>query len=223
VGPQNTAPPTISGTTTLTCDPGTWTGTPAPALTFQWLRDGAAIPGATGATYDLTADDAGHQITCRVTAANQGGNASATSDPVTPPAPVATVVPVATPAPTPRPTTRPADPPLQNATPTQVATAFGLPPARRCVSRRNFGIRLKQPRGIKIKSAKVKVNGRKVGVRKSAGRWRSTVDLRGFPKGRFTVSIEIKTADGRKLKGQRAYLTCAPKRKGANGGSRGGV
>ena len=50
-----------------------------------------------------------------------------------------------------------------------------------------------------IKSAKVWVHGRKVGVRKSAGRWRAQVDLRGFPKGRFVVKIEIKTTDGRTL------------------------
>ncbi|HEX6020343.1 MAG TPA: hypothetical protein VFZ00_00010 [Solirubrobacter sp.] len=206
VGPQNTAPPAISGTQTLTCDTGAWTGIPAPGLTIEWLRDGQPI--ATGATYDVTPSDSGHALTCRVTATNAGGSATATSAAFTPPAPQPTVVP------TPKPTVTPtATPPLQNATPTQVATAFGLPPARRCVSRRNFPIRLKEPRGIKIKAAKVKVNGRKVGVRKRAGRWRAQVDLRGFPKGRFVVDIQIKTKDGRTLKGQRAYLTCTPKKK----------
>ena len=204
--PQNTAPPAISGTQTLTCNPGTWTGSPAPTLTIEWLRDGTVI--ATGATYALTAADAGHVITCRVTATNQGGSATATSDPVNPPAPVPTAIP--TPVATPKPIATPTPPPLQNATPTQVATAFGLPPATRCVSRRNFPIRLKQPGGIVIKSAKVWVHGRKVGVRKSAGRWRSQVDLRGFPKGRFVVKIEVKTTDGRTLRGDRAYRTCTP-------------
>ena len=153
VGPQNTAPPAISGTQRLTCNPGTWTGFPAPTLTIEWLRDGTVI--ATGPTYDLTAADLGHAITCRVTATNAAGSATATSDPVNPPAPQPTVVP--TPIPTPKPIPTPTSPPLQNATPTQVATAFGLPPARRCVSRRNFPIRLKEPRGIKIKTAKVLV------------------------------------------------------------------
>ena len=54
------------------------------------------------------------------------------------------------------------------------------------------------------------MHGRKVAVRKSAGRWRSQVDLRGFPKGRFVVKIEVKTTDGRTLKGDRAYRTCTP-------------
>ncbi len=219
VAPQNTARPAISGTPatgqTLTCDPGTWTGAPAPTVTFEWLRDGVPIPGATGRTYDLTAADAGHQITCRVTGSNQGGAATATSAAVTPPPPPLPASPTPTPTPTPKPT-----PPLQNATPQQVATAFGLPPARQCISRRNFQIRLKEPKGIKIKKAKVKVNGRSVAVSKIHARWRSQVDLRGLPTGRFVVAIEIQTMDGRTLKGRRAYLTCTPKRRGSN---RGGV
>ncbi|GEP33468.1 hypothetical protein NSZ01_12360 [Nocardioides szechwanensis] len=34
---------------------------------YQWLRDGVPIPGATDLTYAVTTDDAGHQITTRVT------------------------------------------------------------------------------------------------------------------------------------------------------------
>jgi hypothetical protein len=34
---------------------------------YQWLRDGVPIPGATALTYAVTTDDAGHQITTRVT------------------------------------------------------------------------------------------------------------------------------------------------------------
>ena len=84
--PSNTSPPTISGSPvdgqTLTCDPGTWTG--SPTFTFEWLRDGVPITGATGSTYTLTPDDVGKQITCRVTGTNGAGNDQATSGPVTP-------------------------------------------------------------------------------------------------------------------------------------------
>ena len=44
----------------MTCDPGTWTG--SPDFSFQWLRDGAAIAGATSSTYTVTAEDAGTAI-----------------------------------------------------------------------------------------------------------------------------------------------------------------
>src|SRR5438067_4385661 len=41
--PVNTRPPEASGTPavgeTLTCSPGTWSGNPAPVLTYRWVRD----------------------------------------------------------------------------------------------------------------------------------------------------------------------------------------
>lgn len=51
---------------TLTVTPGTFT--PADAtVSYQWLRDGAPIPGATAASYRLGAADAGHLVAPRVT------------------------------------------------------------------------------------------------------------------------------------------------------------
>jgi hypothetical protein len=38
------------------------------------------------------------------------------------------------------------------------------------------------------------------------------VDLRGLPKGRFTVKIVAVTSAGQKLSSSRRYRTCAPKR-----------
>lgn len=72
-----TAPtPTRSGTTivgkTLTGSVGgTWSPTPD-SLTYQWLRDGVAIPGATSLTYVLTSADQGHYLRFRVTATKAG-------------------------------------------------------------------------------------------------------------------------------------------------------
>jgi uncharacterized delta-60 repeat protein len=135
-------------------------------------------------------------------------------------------------APTPTTTTPATDTPAQTTTttaPAETATtttpgapaaapvaatgALALPSARSCVSRRSFRIRLRVPRGAKATSATVKVNGRKVSVLRGA-RLKAPVDLRGLPKGRFTVSIAVKLADGTTLKGQRRYRTCAPKRAG---------
>lgn len=61
---------------TLTCVPGTWTG--SPTITRVWKRDGVAIGGATGSTYDLVDDDFGCEITVTETA---NGTVTATSDP----------------------------------------------------------------------------------------------------------------------------------------------
>lgn len=81
--PVNTALPAITGTPrvgqVLSGSTGTWTGTPTPTYTRQWLRNGTAISGATGANYTLVSADAGATISLRVTATNSAGNATATS------------------------------------------------------------------------------------------------------------------------------------------------
>jgi hypothetical protein len=93
--PVNTALPVVSGTAALgsplLCSNGSWTGeslalsvgwplvTP---FTYQWLRDGAAIPGATSATYIVQAADLGHGLVCEVTATIEAGKASAKSNPL---------------------------------------------------------------------------------------------------------------------------------------------
>ncbi|GAB4004158.1 hypothetical protein [Nocardioides ultimimeridianus] len=73
-GQLTAAAPTISGTAivgrTLSAVTGTWS--PTPSFTYQWLRAGVPIPGATGATYRLVAADTGKQITAQVTGTRDG-------------------------------------------------------------------------------------------------------------------------------------------------------
>lgn len=70
----NVAAPVIEGTpkvgAPLTAAPGTWT--PAGSYAFQWLVDGAAIPGATAAQYVPTAAQRGKRLTLQVTATKKG-------------------------------------------------------------------------------------------------------------------------------------------------------
>jgi hypothetical protein len=87
--PVNIEAPIISGNTvyvstlTLTGE-GIWIGNPPPTLTFQWLRNGAVIGGATSITYVTQVADVGQQITCRVTGTNSVGSVSAISNVITP-------------------------------------------------------------------------------------------------------------------------------------------
>ncbi len=70
-------PPRITGSgrigEPLSALPGIWSGVPAPVLSRQWLRDGAAIPGATGAAYLPRPEDDLCEITCRIEGANPHG------------------------------------------------------------------------------------------------------------------------------------------------------
>ncbi|MEI7056121.1 M4 family metallopeptidase [Nocardioides sp. CCNWLW239] len=67
----NTAAPRITGTQrvgyTLTASKGSWSPA-ASSVRYQWLRNGAAISGATGSTYKLTGYDHARTIQVRVTA-----------------------------------------------------------------------------------------------------------------------------------------------------------
>jgi len=81
--PSNHVRPKVSGTgkvgKTLACTRGTWTGSPPLAFAYRWLRNGIPIVGGTRSSYKLAGADAGRAVSCRVTAHNLGGSATATS------------------------------------------------------------------------------------------------------------------------------------------------
>jgi uncharacterized protein YkwD len=85
-GTLTTAVPAISGTTkvggVLTGTPGTWG--PAPVtVSYQWLRAGAVISGATASTYTLVAADQGKAISVRATGSKAGYATAATTSKAT--------------------------------------------------------------------------------------------------------------------------------------------
>ncbi|WP_205695604.1 LVIVD repeat-containing protein [Conexibacter sp. SYSU D00693] len=83
----------------------------------------------------------------------------------------------------------------------------GLPATDRCLSRRRFPIRL-GTRRTRLRSATVTLNGKRVRVRRSAGRLVATVDLRGRPRQTVTVRVVARTKGGRTLRETRRYRTC---------------
>jgi hypothetical protein len=78
--PRNEVPPEVSGVgelnKSLTCSSGKWSGEPAPTFTYQWLRGGAVISGATASLYTIQVADQGQSLSCDVTATNSQGPAS---------------------------------------------------------------------------------------------------------------------------------------------------
>lgn len=89
--PTNTREPSISGSAVvgsrLTADRGEWVGNTPITYTFQWLRcnrggnNCVEIRGATNTTYVVQDGDRGRTLRVRVTARNDAGSESATSNP----------------------------------------------------------------------------------------------------------------------------------------------
>jgi hypothetical protein len=85
--PFNTIAPVVSGTNSvgslLTTTNGTWSGSLPITYTYQWLRNGLNISGATSSTYTLVTADSSNVVSCKVTATNTVGSANATSNSLT--------------------------------------------------------------------------------------------------------------------------------------------
>ena len=60
------------------CTNGTWSPA-ATSFTRQWLRNGAAITGATAASYTTVTADGGTNLSCALTAYNAAGEATVTT------------------------------------------------------------------------------------------------------------------------------------------------
>jgi lysophospholipase L1-like esterase len=84
--------------------------------------------------------------------------------------------------------------------------ALGLA-AHRCASRRDFVIHLRVPRGQRIRSARVFVDGREVSVLRGR-RPRARIDLRGLPRTVARVTIFLRARSGRTYVRTRTYRTC---------------
>jgi hypothetical protein len=83
LSPVPVAPPTLFGTPivgeTMSCLSGGFLNQPR-SFSYEWLRNGVAIAGATAASHTLTDDDLGRTIACRIFATNSAGTGDATSE-----------------------------------------------------------------------------------------------------------------------------------------------
>jgi hypothetical protein len=93
------------------------------------------------------------------------------------------------------------------------AAAIGLPAAGpaggkvTCTRRAGFRLRLKAPRGQRLRSAVVFVGGRRATFVKGRA-LRRPVRLRGLPRGRTRVDVTLRTARGKRINRSRTYRFC---------------
>ena len=83
------------------------------------------------------------------------------------------------------------------------ATGAPLP----CVSRRRFAVRLPM-----LRRAVATLAGKRVRLRRSGGRLRAVVDLRGRPPGVYALRVRGTRRSGNRVTVTRRYRTCAPRR-----------
>jgi plastocyanin len=110
----------------------------------------------------------------------------------------------------------PVEPPLAGGgTPAGTAPVSGQATSTVCASKRRFTIRLRGLERVRVRSVRVEFNGKELPVRTQLidGRRRRTadVDMRGLPRGSYTVAIAVTATDGTVLRGTRIYRTCAGK------------
>ena len=86
-----------------------------------------------------------------------------------------------------------------------------LPGARKCLSARKFAIHIRNAHFDPFKSVVVTLRGHKVGVVLHGQTYVATINLKGLPRGTFTVKIAGTTFRGNHVVGSRKYHTCATK------------
>ncbi len=85
----------------------------------------------------------------------------------------------------------------------------GLPSTNICLSRRKFIAHPRAPKGVKLVSVQVFING----VLKSQGKLNhdhTTISLIGLPKGTFKVAMVVKSSTGKLYEDVRTFHTCVP-------------
>jgi hypothetical protein len=93
------------------------------------------------------------------------------------------------------------------------ADAIVLASAKQCASRRSFPVRIVRPKALApYRRIRVRVNGKLVrDVRKPSKAARAAIDLRGLPKGKVAIDVEVTLASGRVIHQKRTYRTCTAK------------
>ncbi len=86
---------------------------------------------------------------------------------------------------------------------------IGLPSTKICLSRRKFVVHPRAPKGVKLVSVVIQINGKTVKTGKLS-KDKTTVSLIGLPKGTFRVSLITRSSKGKIYEDIRTFHTCVP-------------
>jgi hypothetical protein len=91
--------------------------------------------------------------------------------------------------------------------------SLSLPSAKQCLSVRLFKIHLQDPKYDPLKTVSVTIKGykHKIATARKGNYIVATINLKGLPKGAFTVQIKATTVLGHSLSANRTYHTCKKK------------
>ncbi len=84
---------------------------------------------------------------------------------------------------------------------------IGLPSAKICLSRRRFAVHPRAPKGVRLVSVEIQINGKTVKTGRLS-KDRTTVSLVGLPKGTFKVSLITRSSTGKLYEDIRTFHTC---------------
>jgi hypothetical protein len=87
--------------------------------------------------------------------------------------------------------------------------SLGLPPSNICLSKRKFVVHPRAPKGVKLVSVEVQING-KIVKRGKLSKHATSVSLVGLPKGTFKVALITRSATGKLYEDIRTFHTCVP-------------
>jgi hypothetical protein len=93
--------------------------------------------------------------------------------------------------------------------------SLSLPSAKKCLSARLFQIHLLDPKNDPLKKVSITIKGykKKIATARKGKYIVATINLKGLPKGAFTVKIKATTVLGHTLSASRTYHTCKKKTK----------
>ena len=89
------------------------------------------------------------------------------------------------------------------------STTLGLPSSKICLSRRKFVVHPRAPKGVKLVSVEVEINGKLVKKGKLSNH-ATSVSLVGLPKGTFKVALITRSSKGKVYEEVRTFHTCVP-------------